>query len=89
MAGNLDMTNTNVNIIGTQFCTRRNSKVLLISFDEVLRLSAYDLDHVVIMHQFSTIDVCLALFFESYMYDTFVQLVLILDIGIKNLLRDF
>jgi hypothetical protein len=60
MAGNLDMTNTNVNIIATQFCTRRNSKVLLIIFDEVLRLSADDLDHVVTMYQFSTIDVCLA-----------------------------
>jgi hypothetical protein len=64
MAGNLDMTNTNVNIIATQFCTRRNLKVLLSSFDEVfdevLRLSAYDLDHVVMMYQFSTIDVCLA-----------------------------
>jgi hypothetical protein len=60
MAGNLDMTNTNVNIMATQFCRRRNLKVLLSSFDEVLRLSAYDLDHVVMMYQFSTIDVCLA-----------------------------
>jgi hypothetical protein len=60
MAGNLDMTNTNVNIIATQFCTRRNLKVLLISFDEVWRRSAYDLDHVVMTDQFSTIDVCLA-----------------------------
>jgi hypothetical protein len=60
MAGNLDMTNTNVNIIATQFCTRKNLKVLLISFDEVLRLSAYDLDHVVTTDQFSAIDVCLA-----------------------------
>jgi hypothetical protein len=60
MARNLDMTNNNVNIIGTQFCSRRNLKVLLISFDEVLRLNAYDLDHVVMMYQFSTIDVWLA-----------------------------
>jgi len=89
MAGNLAMTNTNVNIIATQFCTRRNLKVLLISFDEVLRLSAHDLDHVVMKYQFSTIDVCLVLFFESYMYDTFVQLGLIKNIGIKNLLRGF
>ncbi len=60
MTGNLDMTNTNLNIIATQYCARRNSKVLLISFDEILRLSAYDHDHVVTMYQFSTIDVCLA-----------------------------
>ncbi len=89
IVGNLDMTNTNVNFIATQFCTGRNLKVLLIIFYEVLRLSAYDLDRIVTMYQFSTIDVCLTYFFESYMYDTFVQLGLIEDISIKNLLRDF